>query len=152
MAQERLWFLDTLVTVHVTRDQNDDGMTLFESAAPHGDSPPLHVHEREDEVFHMLEGELRLHVDGEDLRLTAGRSLVAPKGVPHTYRVESEPGARWLVVTAGGDFEAFVRAASRPAESADLPEPSGPPTPEQQQAFARLAEQHGIALVGPPLS
>ena len=27
----------------------------MESLAPHGDSPPLHVHQTEDEIFHVLE-------------------------------------------------------------------------------------------------
>jgi uncharacterized cupin superfamily protein len=32
---------------------------VLEHRVPHGDSPPLHVHRNEDEVFHVLEGELR---------------------------------------------------------------------------------------------
>jgi quercetin dioxygenase-like cupin family protein len=151
MAREQLWFLDTLVTVHVARAGNADGISVLESAAPHGDSAPLHVHDRQDEVFHVLEGELLLRVAGDDLRLTAGQSAVGLKGIEHTYRVESVQGARWLAVTTGEDFENFVRKASRPAPSAALPPPAGPPTPEQQEAFARLAEQHGIRLLGPPL-
>jgi hypothetical protein len=70
--------------------------------------------------------------------------------VPHTYLVESESG-RWLVATAHGDFERFVRSFSRPAERGDLPEPSPPPTPEQAEALAAACREHGIELVGPPL-
>jgi uncharacterized cupin superfamily protein len=100
-----------------------DGISLLESVARAGDSPPLHVHDTEDEVFHVLEGELALRVGDEDLRIGAGGTAVAPKRVPHTYRVESEE-ARWLVVTSHGDFDRMVRALSRPAARTELPAPS----------------------------
>ena len=85
-------------------------------------------------------------------RVTAGQTVIATKGVAHTYRVESLAGARWLTVTCGEDFERFVRAFSRPAERDGLPEPAGPPTPEQAQELARACAQYGIEIVGPPLS
>jgi quercetin dioxygenase-like cupin family protein len=148
---EQLWFLNTLVTVHVRHDQGEDGISVLERLAPYGDSPPLHVHRTEDELFHVLEGELRLRADDADIRIGPGESILAPKGVPHTYRVESPAGARWLVITKGGNFEHFVRALSRRAEQPGLPTTQGPPTPEQADALAGAARQHGIEFVGPPL-
>jgi quercetin dioxygenase-like cupin family protein len=150
-ATEQLWFLNTLHTVRVRHDQGEDGISVMETLAPHGDSPPLHVHRTEDELFHVLEGELRVRAGDAEIRIGAGESLLAPKGVAHTYRVESTDGARWLVVTTGGDFERFVRELSRPAEGPGLPSSHGPPTPEQEEALAGAARRHGIELVGPPL-
>jgi hypothetical protein len=59
--------------------------------------------------------------------------------------------ARMLTITKG-EFENFVRAFGRPAEPDALPNPSGPPTPEQAEALARARRQFGIELIGPPLS
>ena len=115
IEHDQLWFLDTLVTVRVAHAEGEDGVSVLESLAPHGDSPPLHVHHTEDEVFHVLEGEFRFRVGESHLRLRAGETLLAPKGVPHTYCVESPSGGRWLVVTTHGDFERLVRSFSRPA-------------------------------------
>jgi mannose-6-phosphate isomerase-like protein (cupin superfamily) len=148
---QELWFLNTLVTVRVGHDQGRDGISVLESRAPYGDSPPLHVHHTEDETFYVLEGELRIRAGNGDIRIGAGEAALAPMGVLHTYRVESHEGARWLNVTTHGDFERFVRALSRPAEHSELPAPQGPPTPEQADALAVAARQHGIELVGPPL-
>ena len=150
-STEQLWFLNTLHTVRVRHDEGEDGISLMESLAPHGDSPPLHVHRTEDEIFHVLEGELRVGAGNTEVRIGAGETLLAPKGVPHTYRVESHEGARWLVMTRRGDFERFVHGLSRPAERPELPTPQGPPTPEQADALAAAAREHGIELVGPPL-
>ena len=148
---EQLWFLNNLNTVRVRHDEGEDGISVIESLGPHGESPPLHVHQTEDEIFHVLEGELRLRAGDADVTIAAGETLLAPKRVAHTYRVESPAGARWLVITTLGDFERFVRALSRPAERPELPTPQGPPTPEQADALAAAARAHGIELVGPPL-
>jgi quercetin dioxygenase-like cupin family protein len=145
-----LWFLDTLVRIAAAHDDGADGISVIESLASRGDSPPRHIHRTEDEVFHVLDGELVLLVGGRTQRVFAGETYVAPKGVPHTYRVIS-PEARWLVVTSEGDFERFVREVSRPAATPTLPAPAGPPTPEQQQALAEAARRHCIDLIGPPL-
>lgn len=146
-----LWFFDTLVDFRVSHADGVDGISVMESRARRGDSPPLHVHRTEDELFHVLEGELVLFVDGVPRRAVAGSLALAPKGVPHTYRVVSD-GARWLVTTTNGDFERFVRAISRPAGREELPPAAGHPTEEQQRTAAELAARHGIDLIGPPLA
>jgi quercetin dioxygenase-like cupin family protein len=150
-SPQQLWFMNQLVTVRVRHDEGEDGISVLESLAPHGTSPPLHVHRTEDELFHVLEGELRLRAGDTEVRIGAGETLLGPKGVPHTYRVESHEGARWLVITRCGDFERFVRALSRPAERPEPPAPQGPPTPEQVEALVAAAREHGIEFVGPPL-
>ena len=150
-STEQLWFLKTLHTVRVRHDEGEDGISVMETLASHGDSPPLHVHHTEDEIFHVLEGQLRMRAGAADVTIGVGETLLAPKGVPHTYRVVSREGARWLVITTRGDFERFVHALSRPAERPELPTHQGPPTPEQADALAAAAREHGIELVGPPL-
>lgn len=150
--REYLWFLDTFVTVHIGHGHGADRISLLEHRAAFGDSPPLHVHDNEDEGFHVLEGRLRVRVDNAgEFELEAQNSFLAPKGVAHTYRVESAEGARWLTVTNGTDFENFVRAAGRPADRQELPPPSGPPSEEQVAQLSELSESYGIHLVGPPL-
>ena len=149
--QEKLWFLDTLVTIRVSERDSDDGISVIEHQVPFGSSPPLHVHRNEDEVFHLLSGEARFSLDGEDIAAAAGDTVVAPKGVPHSFLVTSREGARWLTVTRNGDFERMLRATARPAEADALP-PGLPPTPEQAAALEAACQAHGIALVGPPLA
>jgi quercetin dioxygenase-like cupin family protein len=149
-SQEKLWFLDTLVTIRVSERDSDDGISVIEHQVPFGSSPPLHVHCNEDEVFHLLSGEARFSLAGEDIAAAAGDTLVAPKGVPQ-FVVTSREGARWLTVTRNGDFERMLRATARPAEADGLP-PCLPPTPEQAAALEVACRAHGIALVGPPLA
>ena len=84
---EPLWFIDTVARIHVDGAETDGRLSVVESLARVGNMPPLHVHHREDEVFHVLEGHITLHLPGEQIELEAGSTVLAPKGIPHTYRV-----------------------------------------------------------------
>lgn len=150
MSAQALWFLNTRVEIRRAAADGPDGVSITEHWMPYGDSPPLHVHEREAEVFHVVEGEVRFRVGEAETLAKAGDTLVAPAGVPHGFQVVSPEGARCLVITPGGDFEALVRAAARPAETAGLP-PAAVPTPEQVAALGEMSRRNRIELVGPPI-
>jgi mannose-6-phosphate isomerase-like protein (cupin superfamily) len=147
-----IWFLNTLVTVRLGHDEGHDGLSVLDHQAPFADAPPLHIHTTEDEVFHILEGEFLFQLEKEQRRVRAGSIMLAPKGVAHTYRVESPAGGRFITVKAHQDFENFVRTVGRVAERQELPPPAGPPSPEAMAALAVTARDFGIKLVGPPLT
>jgi len=145
-ADQTAWFFDSRVAFRATGE-----LFALESSAPRGDSPPLHVHHTEDELFVLLDGAMTLALGGELVSLRAGELLLAPKGVPHTYRVDSE-SARWLAITTRGDFEGFVHEIARRAEHDGLPQRAAPPTAAEQRALAATAARYGIEFVGAPLS
>jgi mannose-6-phosphate isomerase-like protein (cupin superfamily) len=146
-----LWFLSSRVVIRRPSASSVDGLSVAEHWMPFGDSPPLHVHHREDEMFHVLEGVVRFRVGDQEVVIEAGQSALAPRGVPHTFRVESEAGARVLVLAPGDDFEGLVREVSGPAEADGLPPPSEP-TPAMIEALAEACERHGITVLGPPMA
>lgn len=148
-ASEWLWFLGSLVRVQVPAGPASDGMSVIEHRVRQGDSPPLHRHDSEAEIFQVLQGELRMVVDGRELRARAGDTLAVPPGAVHSYCVESAEGAVFVTVTRG-PFEAFVRAIARPAERVELPAFT-PPSPQDIERLAAVAGQYGIQFVGPPL-
>jgi quercetin dioxygenase-like cupin family protein len=150
-AAPALWFGNTLITINLSAKDGADGICVVEHRMPYGDSPPLHVHRNEDEVFHILSGTLRFRVDGQDRIAGAGETVLAPKGLPHSYRVESRDGARVLTITRGADFETMLCKAGRPALSADLP-PQGAPTPEAIAFLSQACAENGIDIVGGPLA
>ena len=143
---EPLWFIDNLVHVHVDADASDGRLALIEERGRRGEMPPLHVHHRDDETFYVLDGELSLFVAGRQLTLTAGQAALAPREVPHSYRVESEQ-ARWLVITTPAGFESFVRRVAEPAPADELPEAGRPLDPA---VLAQAAADVGIEILGPP--
>ena len=121
-----IWFTDNVMRVHVDGDRSDGAFALVEATGRQGDMPPLHVHHRDDETFYVLEGRLTLVLRGElPIELSAGDAALAPKGVPHVYRIESD-SARWLVVGTPAGFEEFVREAGEPAQADGLPPANRP--------------------------
>lgn len=148
---QSLWFLDTRVDIVVPASGGEDRISVLRHQAPFGDSPPLHVHESEDEIFHVLEGTFRFQVGSREFQVEAGETILAPKNVPHTYCIESLAGGAWMTITRPGDFEGLVRAIGRPAENDGLPVPAGEPGPEQVQALAEACIAHAIRIVGAPL-
>ena len=143
---ESLWFIDNLARVHVRGADTQGRHALVEVGGRRGDMPPLHVHHREDEVFYVLEGTLTLHLPGRSVELRAGSAVTAPRGVPHTYRVESET-ARWLAFCEPAGFDALVLETSVPAPRDELPPPG---REHDTAALAAAAARQGIELLGPP--
>jgi mannose-6-phosphate isomerase-like protein (cupin superfamily) len=144
---EARWFGDALFEFLIPNEATGGRLSVFRATLPLGFSPPLHVHTREDEVFHVLDGEATFEIDGRRLSAGPGTSVYMPRGVPHSFVVES-PVATMLGVMTPGDFEQLFRTLSTPAEARTLP-PDG-----MALDVARvMAEQRalGTEVVGPPL-
>ena len=52
------------VTIKIARHESEGNYYVFEVATPPGHGIPPHVHDREDELIYVLEGEFELTVDG----------------------------------------------------------------------------------------
>lgn len=126
---------------------NAPALSIVELSGGPGDTPPLHVHTDEDEAFHVLDGELTVHIgDADALVLCAGDAALAPRCVPHVYVVTSDVPARWIGTTTGGQFASFVVELSTPAAAPRLPE-----APDIDPGrVAAVAARYGIELLGPP--
>lgn len=141
------WFLNNRVAIRLSAAEGADGISIIDHRMPFGESPPLHIHHNEDEIFHVLDGAIRVRIGGSDRILRAGDIAIAPKGIPHSFRVESLSGARCLTICRGRDFETLVAQASRPATTAGLP-PVAALSEAQIAAFAALCAANHIDLVG----
>lgn len=146
-ASEPIWFIDSLARIHLDGGQTGGAYCLVETWGAPGDMPPLHVHRREDEAFYVLEGRLRLFVGDEVVDVGPGECALAPRDVPHVYRVESEEPARWLVLCTPAGFDDFVREVGEPAERDVLP-PRGRTL--DVAALAEAAGRHDLDILGPP--
>ena len=104
---------------------------------------PLHTHPA-DESMVVIEGELLVHLDGEQHPLRAGGFSLAPAGVPHAFKVVSE-SATVLFLHTPGTCEAFYLGASTPL---------GPGEARGLVDMSRIMESGrlngGFELVGPP--
>src|SRR5262245_788629 len=84
--------------VLVTGDQSAGTFLAAEILVRPGGGPPPHMHEREDETFFVLEGEIQFTIDGKVIVAGEGSCVFAPRHVPHAYRNVSSRLVRVLVV------------------------------------------------------
>lgn len=70
-------------------------LSQWQIAMDGGKVTPLHQHPEADETFYLLEGEILLHIDGQERRVGPGGLAVLPLGVPHAFMVTS-PQAKML--------------------------------------------------------
>jgi quercetin dioxygenase-like cupin family protein len=143
---ERLRFLGGgVLTIKASAAETGGAFLLFEDVMARGKTTPLHVHAGEDETLYVIEGEILVHIDGDDHTVGAHGVAVAPRGVPHAFLVTSET-ARVLTLQTPGSAEAFYRDASEPA-GADA-DPSGPV--DMARVREAAASTGGMRVLGPP--
>ena len=63
-----VWYSGSLFTFLATGKETQGQFALIESVARKGNAPPRHIHQREDETFYVLEGEITVSVGVEPLR------------------------------------------------------------------------------------
>jgi mannose-6-phosphate isomerase-like protein (cupin superfamily) len=145
---EARWYGDGLFEFLIPSEATGGGLSVFRATLTEGFSPPRHVHTREDEVFLVIDGDVRFDLDGRRLMAGPGTSVFMPRGVPHTFRIES-PVAQLLGVIAPGNFEQLFRNLSVPAAERALPARGSNPL----DIPAVIAEQSrlGTEVVGPPM-
>jgi quercetin dioxygenase-like cupin family protein len=101
-----------------TSEETGGAFTLIEDRVVGGKATPLHSHPHLDETIYMLDGEMRMHVDGEEHMIGKQGVIFAARGVPHAFMITSDT-AHLLVLQTPGSGEDFYRAASEPLTSAD---------------------------------
>lgn len=148
---DHLHFLNHLATIKVAA-ASDAAFSAVEFLAPHGTSPPLHRHEREDELFVVLDGRMRFRSGDVEHEAASGATAFLPRQAPHTFQVVSE-SARFLAITAASDgepprFDELVRALGTSTDSASLPTP-GHIDPNW---VTEVCREYGVEVVGPPMS
>ena len=135
----------SVLSLKVTGEQSLGLVTVLEGVV-HSGGPPLHVHDSEDEVVIVLEGDLDYQVGDERGVLPTGGVLWFPRTVPHAVANLQQQACRFLTVVTPGGIEDFFRGQRD--YLANLP-PGSAADPGGMAAVAG-AEQRRV--VGPPLT
>jgi mannose-6-phosphate isomerase-like protein (cupin superfamily) len=126
-----------VINLKVTAAESGGEVMIMEDAIAAGGGPPLHVHERENEGYYVLEGEFEF-VCGDD-RVTGGPGtfVFATRGVPHRYRnIGASTGRMLFTFTPAGIEAFFTELGNEP----DL----------TRERMAEIMRTHGIMLVPEP--
>ena len=96
-------------------------MSVFEvDLAPGCLSGPLHVHEHEDAISYVLEGELTFQIGDDEVRAATGESVELPRRVRHTFWNAGPGHARALDVVTPGGLENYYEELARVVDAPDV--------------------------------
>jgi len=73
--------------------------------APNREGPGSHVHQAEDDVFYVLDGELTFLLADGDVAAPAGTFVLVPPGVEHTFANRTAEPVRVLNIHAPAGFD-----------------------------------------------
>jgi quercetin dioxygenase-like cupin family protein len=94
-------------------EQTGGAYALIEAANKPSTGVPLHIHEREDETWFVLEGEYVFQVGDQTFCAHAGDYVFGPRNVPHRYANQTAAVARALIMVTPAGFEGFWRESAR---------------------------------------
>jgi quercetin dioxygenase-like cupin family protein len=97
----------SLVVFKATGAETNGQYWLAELSCNRGYGSPVHVHGNEDELFHILEGEMSIEVGGELYDAKPGSSVFLPRNIPHSYRAESDT-VKALVLGTPAGYEGWI--------------------------------------------
>ncbi len=137
------------INVLVSPEQTEGSLAVFEMTTGPGAEPPRHVHTREDEVFHVVEGEVRFQIGDEVLVAGPGQTVFAPRNIPHQFNILGER-AKVLTMLTPGDFINYFLDWSTPVneEPVTIEIPQGPPPADILATWVKLLdERYGVHFV-----
>lgn len=133
--------------VRILLDGNASGgqSLVFETPIPPGEGPPLHKHEREDELFYIVRGRFKFVVDGKEFIAEPGAFAYAPRGSVHAFKNIGNAEGLMLITCTPAGLEVPFRAVR-------MPEPGSGKQPMTPEQLGEVFGRHGITFVGPPLA
>jgi mannose-6-phosphate isomerase-like protein (cupin superfamily) len=94
--------LGVIHTYKATAAETGGSFSLWEAVVPPGAGAPSHTHEREDEAFYVLNGEIVIEFEGEPAprRIGPGGFFFGARGRRHAFRNTGDQPARVLIPCA----------------------------------------------------
>lgn len=96
---------DSRITIKVGTDDTGGKYEIVESTLPPGFESPPHVHQRMEQAFYVLEGEVDFKLDDQTVRARAGALVRVPTGVSHAFSNPTRVWGKMLQVHTGGALE-----------------------------------------------
>lgn len=91
----------------VKSDDTNDVFSVIEIISPPGKGVSLHVHEDEDELVYLLEGEIEVTLGDQTMTAVPGVMALLPRGIPHGFVNKGDRPSRLLDTILPGPFDKY---------------------------------------------
>ncbi len=135
-------------TVLVSGKQTEGRYDLLDMLVPDGSGPPPHRHNFE-EMFTLLEGEVKFTFRGQTMNVSEGAAVNIPANAPHQFRNDSGKTVHMLCMcTPAGQEEFFAEVGDRFANrNSPPPQLSAEEKAECGKRAAELAPKYRTELL-----
>jgi len=117
--------------IHKVNSKDTNGVfSIMELVNPPGSGVDLHVHEKEDELVSLLEGEIEVTLGDQKMKAVPGVLALLPRGIPHGFTNIGDTDSRISVTILPGDFDNYF------VELAELYK-NGEPSMEQVDSLSK---------------
>jgi len=128
--------------------QTAGNFALLEMKLPQGAEPPLHVHDREDETFYVLDGMVNFYIGDKVVSVGPGQAIFAPRMIAHRFQIMSKQLHFVTLLTPGAFWEYFMEFSTECDTTPTVKAPAGPPALDVLMHLAnRLNTHYGVTLV-----
>ena len=117
------------------------GASVTEWDAVPGFDTGLHVHERLEEIWYVLEGELEFRVGDDTFVAAAGATVFVPPHVPHAFANRSNQPARFLLTMSPPGHDRYFD------ELAEILGADGPPDADAIAALRRKYDTEQLSTL-----
>lgn len=133
----RLEVLGDQVTLKLASADSPFGQAIVMVDVPPGSGTPCVTHDKEEETYLLLEGQMEMYTLKETHQLNPGDLVHLPPLTPHGYRNVSDKPARLVAWTVGGPMDQFFIKMHEQVR--DLP--------QDIPAMQAILEEHGVSRV-----
>ncbi len=113
-------FMDT-ITIKVPAESTNGAYSVCEDVTPSGGGAPPHIHDREDEMFYVLEGEFEFRCGERVFKAEKGALVALPRKIPHAFRnIGNSPGKTLIILVPGGMEKVFEEISRLPPGPPDI--------------------------------
>lgn len=138
------WHFGHLLTPLVTGAQSGGRFAINEIVSRRGEEPPPHVHDRENEGYYVLDGEVTFHCGGCSFLARPGDFMFLPRDLPHGFNIQTDVARMLMLLTPAG-MENYFLEYSQPAEALVLPlRPANAYDPEE---MVRAGAKYGFRFL-----
>jgi quercetin dioxygenase-like cupin family protein len=120
----------------ISGKETGEKVSVFEEVVAPGSGPPLHTHDDQLEIFHVLSGHIQFELEGERIDVYAGGTATIPPGKRHAFINKSKEDSviHFELLPSGKSEEFFGRLAAGRFDD-----------------ISTFFEEHGLKLMGPPI-
>ena len=146
-------YMGSLMTFLAKGSETGGRFALMEYHTKPGNEPPPHVHEREHELYFVLEGTMRFYCEDKIMDIGAGEVVFLPQGKPHAFNCTSDTVRTLIFVQATGQdavgLDSYFLAMGEPATSMVLPESAVTYAVDDPEHAIRVGASKGIRILSP---